>query len=143
MVPVDPDTTPTAVDQAPERPRTAFRPDHRAPGGREAADPGAVAEGGRGTHGDPAVGVRLCLARLPVPCGAGADLSAAVHAVGPHGLYRTVRAILDGLLDTEARPLRRSAVVADDAKTWMTLAKERNARVRHRATAAVGGAGRA
>jgi len=54
----------------------------------------------------------------------------------PRGGYRSVRAILDGLLDAEARPLRRSAVVSDDAKTWMTLAKERNARVRHRATAA-------
>jgi S-DNA-T family DNA segregation ATPase FtsK/SpoIIIE len=143
MVPVDPDTTPTAVDRAPERPRTAFRPDHRAPGGREAADPGAVAEGGRGTHAILrwAVGYAWHVFRFHA-------VRAPIYRLrfmlwAPHGLYRTVRAILDGLLDAEARPLRRSAVVADDAKTWMTLAKERNARVRHRATAAVGGAGRA
>jgi hypothetical protein len=36
-------------------------------------------------------------------------------------------AVVDGLLDAQARPLRRAAVVADDAKTWMVLAKERNA----------------
>jgi len=34
---------------------------------------------------------------------------------------------VDGLLDAQARPLRRAAVVADDAKTWMVLANDRNA----------------
>jgi hypothetical protein len=55
----------------------------------------------------------------------------------PRGLVRTVRAIVDGLLDSEARPLRRSAVVRDDVREWMALAKERNARVRHRSVALV------
>lgn len=53
----------------------------------------------------------------------------------PIGAGRVVRAILDTLTDAEARPLRSSAVERDDVKEYMQLAKERNARIRHRLVA--------
>jgi S-DNA-T family DNA segregation ATPase FtsK/SpoIIIE len=54
----------------------------------------------------------------------------------PIGVWRSLRWLVDGLSDAEARPLRQSAVARDDVKEYLQLAKERNARIRHRATAA-------
>ncbi|MFR9807080.1 cell division protein FtsK [Pseudonocardia sp. RS010] len=54
----------------------------------------------------------------------------------PIGVGQTVKAIGSALTDSEARPLRRSAVARDDVKEYMQLARERNARIRHRAVAA-------
>lgn len=54
----------------------------------------------------------------------------------PVGLWRVLCWVVNGMTDAEARPLRASAVVRDDVKEYMQLAKERNARVRHRAVAA-------
>lgn len=55
----------------------------------------------------------------------------------PRGVARTIGGIYAGLTDAEARPLRKSAVARDDVKEYMTLARERNARIRHRAVGAV------
>lgn len=55
----------------------------------------------------------------------------------PVGAWRVITSIVDGLLDAEARPLRRSAVERDDVADYMKLARERSARVRHRAVGAL------
>ncbi|GAA1877702.1 FtsK/SpoIIIE domain-containing protein [Pseudonocardia ailaonensis] len=55
----------------------------------------------------------------------------------PVGAWRVSRWVVDGMTDAEARPLRRSAVARDDVTEYLRLARERNARVRHRALAAV------
>ena len=130
------DAPPVVVDQAPERTLTAF---DRITAHREGAKEPILVPWLRVAEERTAI-LRWAVAyawhillfhavRLPIY-----QLRFLLWA--PRGLGRAFRAIVDGLLDAEARPLRRSAVVADDAKTWMTLAKERNARVRHRAVAA-------
>ena len=134
-VPDDPDAQPVPVDQAPERPRTAF---DRITAHREGAKQPILVPWLRVAEERTAIlrwaiGYAWHIARfhgvrLPVY-----QLRFILWAL--RGIGRATRAIVDGLLDAEARPLRRSAVVADDAKTWMTLAKERNARVRHRSAA--------
>lgn len=55
----------------------------------------------------------------------------------PVGLWRVIRWVVNGLTDAEARPLRLSAVERDDPQEWRHLAKERNARFRHRSIAAI------
>lgn len=54
----------------------------------------------------------------------------------PVGAWRLLAGLVNTLLDAEARPLRQSAVARDDVKEYLQLAKERNARVRHRGVAA-------
>lgn len=54
----------------------------------------------------------------------------------PIGVWRLAVAAVNAMTDAEARPLRKSAVARDDVKEYMQLARERNARVRHRAVAA-------
>lgn len=54
----------------------------------------------------------------------------------PIGVWRSAVWVVNGLTDAEARPLRQSAVIRDDVKDYLQLARERNARIRHRAIAA-------
>lgn len=126
------DTPPVPVDHIPEPRRTAFdritahregtkqpvvvqwlrRPDERHPILRWAA--------GYAGHI-----VLFHLVRLPI-------YQWRLVSRAPIGVWRALVAAVDGWSDAEARPLRRSAVARDDVKDYLQLARERNARIRHR-----------
>lgn len=53
----------------------------------------------------------------------------------PVGAARMLRAIVDGVTDAEARPLRKGAVHREDSKEYLALVKERNARIHRRLVA--------
>ncbi|AEA23110.1 cell division protein FtsK/SpoIIIE [Pseudonocardia dioxanivorans CB1190] len=138
-VPYEPVADPQPVDQIREPRRTAF---DRITAHREAAKHPIVVPWVRDRdQRDPilrwAAGyswhvARFHAVRLPV-------YVLRVLRRSPVGLGRAIRWVVDGMTDSEARPLRKSAVVRDDVREYMQLARERNARVRHRAVAAVVG----
>lgn len=53
----------------------------------------------------------------------------------PIGFGRLLTGAVNAVLDAEARPLRQSAVARDAVQDYMILARERNARIRHRGVA--------
>ncbi len=128
----DSDATSVAVDQIPEPTRTAFT---RITAHREGTkQPVVVAWLRNRDERDPILAWALGYARhillfhlVRAPIYQWRLLSRA-HI----GVWRTVRAAVSGWSDAEARPLRQSAVARDDVKDYLQLARERNARIRHR-----------
>ncbi len=134
--PADPDVQPVPVDQVAEPKKTAFDriTAHRegskqpivVPWLKDQAQRQSIVMWGLGYARHIAL---FHLLRLPLY-----QWRLAYRA--PAGLVRLIVGIFNALTDAEARPLRRSAVVRDDVKDWLQLARERNARVRHRAMGA-------
>jgi S-DNA-T family DNA segregation ATPase FtsK/SpoIIIE len=133
---VEPDVPPVLIDQIPEPKKTAFT---RISAHREGTKQPLVVSWLRDKdERQPILLWALSYARhitlfhlirLPLY-----QLKLATRA--PVGLWRLLAGTVDALFDAEGRPLRKSAVARDDVKEYMQLARERNARVRHRAVAA-------